>query len=76
MTRVRFLTRKSCRICAEALPIVARRTHRRGHVLEIVDVDDAGLAERYGDRVPVVLFDGDEVLSGRFGAREVRRAIR
>lgn len=76
MKSVRFLTRRVCRICAEALPIVTARVERKGWALEIVDVDDSGLDEQFGDRVPVVLVDGAEVLSGRFGRREVRRALR
>ena len=37
---------------------------------------DSGLAAEFGDRVPVVLLDGQEVLAGRFGRREIRRALR
>jgi hypothetical protein len=75
MTTVRFVTRKVCRICAEALPLVERRAARRHLSFETVDVDDAGIADIYGDRVPVVLVDGVEVLSGRFTARDVRRVL-
>jgi hypothetical protein len=75
MTRVRFVTRRVCRICAEALPVVEHRVRRKGMDLEVVDVDDAGLADDFGDRVPVVLVDGVEVLSGRFTARDVKRAL-
>jgi hypothetical protein len=76
MSTVRFLTRRICRICAEALPVVEHRARRRGHLLEIVDIDESGLADEYGDRVPVVLVDGIEVLSGRFTVRDVRRAVK
>lgn len=76
MSTVRFLTRGVCRICAEALPIVERRARRRRHGFEVIDVDESGLAGQFGDRVPVVLVDGSEVLSGRFTAREVRRALK
>ena len=76
MSTVRFVTRRLCRICTEALPVVQRRARRRRMTLEIVDVDDAGLADQYGDRVPVVLLDGVEVLSGRFTPQDVRRALR
>ena len=41
-----------------------------------IDVDEAGLEGRFGDRVPVVLRDGVEVLSGRLGRSQVRRALR
>jgi hypothetical protein len=42
----------------------------------VVDVDESGMADDYGDRVPVVLFDGIEVLSGRFTTRDVRRTLK
>ena len=76
MSEVVFLTRRSCALCATALPWVERVAARRGHILEIRDVDDSGLADRFGDRVPVVLRDGEEVLAGLFGRRAVRRALR
>ncbi len=63
-------------LCADALPLVTTQSRRKGWPIEIVDVDEFGLADRYGDRVPVVELDGVEVLSGRFDARDVRRALR
>ncbi len=76
MRSVRFITRRICSICAAALPLVSDRVRRQGWNLEIVDADDSGLAAEFGDRVPVVLLDGREVLSGRFGRREIRRVLR
>lgn len=73
---VRFLTREHCSLCAAALAPVRRHVEAKGWTFEIVDVDGAGLDWEYGDRVPVVLVDGNEVLSGRFGSREIRRAFR
>lgn len=77
MTDIVFLTRDRCLLCHEALPWVEARARRRGHALTVVDVDtDPGLRERFGERVPVVLRDGEVVLAGRFTKREVRRALR
>lgn len=76
MSDVRFMTRRVCSLCRDALPLVERIARRRGHSLEIIDVDDAGVAGVYGERVPVVVVDGVEVLEGRFTARQVRRALR
>lgn len=73
---VLFLTRAACSLCDEAVPWVTATAKRRGHTVEYIDVDAAGLADRFGDRVPVVLRDGIEVLAGRFDRREVRRALR
>jgi hypothetical protein len=64
-------------LCVQVLPWVEKRASRRGHTIRVIDVDtDPALRDRYGDRVPVVLRDGSEVLSGRFTPREVRRALR
>ena len=77
MSDLLFLTRDRCLLCVEALPMVEGVARRRGHALTVVDVDsDTGLRIRFGDRVPVVLVNGEEVLSGRFTAAEVRRALR
>jgi hypothetical protein len=77
MSDLLFLTRDRCMLCVEALPVVEARARRRGHAVTVVDVDsDPGLRDRFGDRVPVVLVDGEEVLSGRFTAADVRRALR
>ncbi|MBI5157065.1 MAG: glutaredoxin family protein [Acidimicrobiia bacterium] len=76
MSDLLFLTRATCSLCHEALPWVTAVAQRRDHTVESIDVDAAGLADRFGDRVPVVLRDGIEVLAGRFDRREVRRALR
>lgn len=75
MSDLLFLTRSTCSLCGEALPVVEEVARRRHHTLEVVDVDAGGLASRFGDRVPVVLRDGREVLAGRFDRRQVRRAL-
>lgn len=76
MSEVTFITRRGCTLCSAAFPLVEAAAMRRGHCLEVVDVDDAGLASRYGDRVPVVLRDGVEVAWGRIRRRTVARALR
>ncbi|MEE9299190.1 MAG: glutaredoxin family protein [Acidimicrobiia bacterium] len=76
MATVRFLTRTACHLCERAFPLIARRAKRLGWELEIVDVDEVGLAGEYGERVPVVLVDGIERLAGLFGRSEVREALR
>jgi hypothetical protein len=76
MSDLLFFTRKTCSLCADAHPVVLAVAARRRHTVETIDVDDTGLADRFGDRVPVVLRDGREVLAGRFDRRAVRRALR
>jgi thiol-disulfide isomerase/thioredoxin len=76
MRKVTFLTRRGCTLCDEAWPHVAEWADRLQVGVEVVDVDAEGLAERYGDRVPVVLGpEGDELLAGRFGRLRVLRAM-
>ena len=77
MTRsVTFITRKGCTLCAEALPGVQRWAERLELGLEVIDVDDEGLADRYGTTVPVVLGpDGEELLAGRWGSLRLTRMM-
>ncbi|ARU45446.1 glutaredoxin family protein [Corynebacterium silvaticum] len=58
---VELMTRKTCgscrRVAEQIIPVVAAA----GAVLSIIDVDtDRALAAEYGDRVPVVVIDGEE----------------
>ncbi|ADK28062.1 glutaredoxin family protein [Corynebacterium pseudotuberculosis] len=58
---VELMTRKTCgscqRVAEQIIPVVAAA----GAKLSIVDVDmDRLLAAEYGDRVPVVVIDGEE----------------
>ena len=65
-----FLTRKTCALCTEAYQSCSPRPSGSSHTVEVIDVDDAALVDRFGDRVPVVLRDGVEVLAGWFGSRD------
>lgn len=64
MKQVELMVRSTCgsceRVAAQIRPIV----EKHGAQLSLVDVDaadaDPELAAEYGDRVPVVVIDGDE----------------
>ena len=72
---VRFLTRRGCHLCEEALPLVRREARRAGVELQVVDIDDDdGLVGEYGLRIPVLLGPDDAVLAE--GAIEDRRSLR
>jgi thiol-disulfide isomerase/thioredoxin len=60
-----FVTRAGCGLCDAVLPEVERWANRLGLTVRTVDVDRDGSADRYGDRVPVVLGGGREITSGR-----------
>jgi len=67
--RIVFVTRRDCPLCEEAEPRVRSWANRLGLSVEVVDVDAAGLADRHGDAVPVVLgADGTMLASGRVGS--------
>jgi len=61
MKTVELMVRSTCgsceRVAAQIAPVVDRHPAR----LVVVDVDtDEDLAAEYGDRVPVVVIDGEE----------------
>jgi hypothetical protein len=70
------MTRKGCTLCAEALPGVRRWAERLELSLDVIDVDEEELADRYGTTVPVVLGPGGEqLLAGRWGSLRLARMM-
>lgn len=73
MTRtLRFLTRKGCHLCDDALALLA------GVPLEILDIDlDPDLLLLYDQRVPVVMdaATGDVLLEGRITEELVQHLL-
>ena len=72
--RLVLYTRAGCGVCARAEALV-RREARRADV-EVVDIDRAGLVERYGVRVPVITLDGVEIGELEWAPGTLRRALR
>lgn len=64
--RLALLTREGCAACDRALLDLVAVAVEAGVTVEVVDVDaaaaggDPGLRAEFGDRLPVVLLDGDE----------------
>jgi hypothetical protein len=60
--RLQLLTRQGCHLCEQAATTLAELAAEAGlDEPTAVDVDaDPGLQAEYGDRVPVVLLDGEE----------------
>lgn len=51
-----------CTLCDQALEVLSSMPELRGFALVVVDVaQDAQLTERYGERLPVLLFRGREL---------------
>jgi len=62
VTAVTLYTRVGCHLCEAAEEVLRAEQATIRFALELVDVDrDAGLARRYGVRVPVVAVDGEEI---------------
>ncbi len=76
MTRVTLYGRPGCHLCEEAQAAVAAARSRREFALEEIDISlDPRLVRRYGERIPVVAIDGEDVLELRFGAEELVRRL-
>ena len=76
---VTFLTRRECRLCEQARPLVAASVRRLSGQLIELDIDsDTDLARRFGARIPVVLSaDGEVVAEGRIDdERALRRSLK
>tara|TARA_Y100000588_G_scaffold145801_1_gene159633 strand:+ start:11777 stop:12031 length:255 start_codon:yes stop_codon:yes gene_type:complete len=59
---VTFYTRINCDLCDQAKTLLDRLAQELGFTIEAVDIDaDRNLSLQYGDVVPVVVVDGEEV---------------
>ncbi len=72
--------RRRCGVCRRAEAQVRRELRRtapwRRPALALVDVDEAGRADRYGMRVPVGVLDGEELSELELAPGTVRAALR
>lgn len=61
MKMVELMVRESCGSCARVAVQIQPVVDKHAASLSLVDVDgDPELAAEYGDRVPVVVIDGEE----------------
>lgn len=74
--RVIIMSRRECHLCHVVARVAAQVQEDLAFQLTIVDVDnDEHLRREYGDRIPVVLLDDREILSGKVTGGELRKAI-
>ena len=76
--RPRFVLydRDGCHLCAEARAQLERLAPELDFDVTVLDVDaDPALAARYGERVPVVAFDAEEIIAAPFEPPALRVAI-
>lgn len=75
--RVVLYTRRGCHLCDDAWGLLAAEQRRCGFQLEAVDVDGTpGLAELYGEQVPVVAVGGTIRFRGGVNRVLLRRLLR
>lgn len=75
--QVTILSRPGCHLCEVVAKMARRLQDDLPFHLSHMDVDaDEALSARYGSRIPVVLIDQVERLSGRVMERDLRRAIK
>ncbi|AJE32140.1 MAG: glutaredoxin family protein [Corynebacterium humireducens] len=73
---VELLIRTTCGSCARVEKQITPVVEAAGLVLDVVNVDeDRGLKLEFGDRVPVVLVDGDEFACWEVDSEELAAAL-
>lgn len=71
-----MLTRTYCHLCHDMEEALRPLLAEFGVRLELLDVDaDPGLEARYGERVPVLLHDGDELCHYFLDVARVRACL-
>lgn len=74
--KVTLYTREGCHLCHEARRLLEEERHRHPFELEVLDVDaEPGLAERFGEQVPVVFLQGRKAFKYRVDPRRLRRRL-
>ena len=76
MRRVVLYGKPGCHLCDEARSVVAAVRAQQPFDLEEVDVStDPELHRRYGERIPVLALDGDELFEFHVEADELARRL-
>ena len=74
----RFLlySRPGCGLCEEMLSDLSELPAAAEMAIDVVDVDaDLAARQRYGHKIPVLLFAGELVCHGRLDPEEVHKAL-
>ena len=70
-------SKPDCHLCDDMKTLVRRVAEEQKEiVVQEIDIStDAGLLERYGLEIPVLMVDGRKVAKYRIGEKELRRAM-
>ncbi|MFV0252876.1 MAG: glutaredoxin family protein [Beutenbergiaceae bacterium] len=75
--RVQLFGRAGCHLCDIARVVVGQESERAGVQWQEIDIDsDPDLQRRYGELVPVVLVDGEQIGYWRIDAGDLRAALK
>lgn len=73
---VTLYTKEDCGLCEEAASMLRRLQQRIRFEIEYVDVEaDQAAAERYGQRIPVIVIDGVEVAVAPLDEQQLAAAL-
>jgi glutaredoxin len=73
---VTLYTKEDCGLCEEAASMLRRLQQRIRFEIEYVDVEaDQAAAERYGQRIPVIVIDGVEVAAAPLDEQRLAAAL-
>ncbi len=62
MNRITVYSKPGCHLCDRAKEVLSRCRHRVAFEIEIVDISqNPELLARYGQDIPVILLDGQEI---------------
>ena len=76
MARVTLYGKPGCHLCDEARAVVDAVRVERPFELEEVDVSlDPALHREYGERIPVVAIDGEELFEYRVDPQELQERL-
>jgi glutaredoxin len=76
MTRLTLYGKPGCHLCEQAREVVEAVRGEREFELQEVDVSlDPALNRAYGERIPVVAVDGEELFEYHVDPEELRRRL-
>ena len=76
MAEITLYGKPGCHLCDDARAVVVAVREERDFTLTEVDVSiDPGLHRRYGERIPVVAVDGEELFEFHVDADALRIAL-
>lgn len=75
--RVTLYTKPDCGLCVEAEVVLRRIQKAIRFELDLVNIEtDSAVFERYWDRIPVIVRNGEEVAAAPIDERRLEAALR